>query len=80
MAELAIERAPVRVTYRNHRGEVRLRRVLPRRIWFGAVEWHPGPQWLLEVHDIEKGEPRTFAMNDILHWGPTEVPTDGDGA
>lgn len=38
---------PVTLTYRNWRGEVAERTIIPRRVWFGSTEWHPEPQWLL---------------------------------
>jgi predicted DNA-binding transcriptional regulator YafY len=51
--------------YRNWRGDVATRRVLPQRIWFGESKWHSGSQWFLEAIDVEKGEPRDFALIDI---------------
>ncbi len=56
--------------YRNWRGDVSIRRVLPQRIWFGATEWHPGAQWLLEAFDLEKNEVRDFALCDITFVRP----------
>lgn len=52
-------------TYRNWRGETSRRRVLPERIWFGETEWHAGQQWFLRGLDIDKNEPRDFALSDI---------------
>jgi predicted DNA-binding transcriptional regulator YafY len=56
----------LRILYRNYRGETSSRTVLPKRIWFGATEWHPEPQWLMDATDLEKDSERSFAMQDIL--------------
>lgn len=58
---------PLTFIYRNWRGEVAERRVIPREIHFGATEWHPEPQWLLRAFDMDKGAERDFAMKDISH-------------
>ena len=51
--------------YRNYRGEVSMREVVPCRIYFGGTDWHPEPQWLMEAWDIEKNAMRAFAMADM---------------
>ena len=51
--------------YRNWRGEVAERRVLPSSIWFGVTSYHPEPQWLMSAIDIERWEMRDFAMKDM---------------
>lgn len=51
--------------YKNYRGEVSERTVRPIRIYHGATEWHPEPQWLLEAFDMEKDAVRAFAMCDM---------------
>lgn len=58
----------VRIDYTNHRGERRVRLVVPDRLWFGRVEWHDEEQWLLDGLDIVKGERRTFAMVQVHAW------------
>lgn len=65
----------VRVFYRNHRGEESWRRIQPRRIYFGANQYHPTPQWILEAIDLDKNQSRNMAMADIKEW----VPDDGSG-
>lgn len=60
----------VRFTYKNHRGEVAIRQVVPQRVYFGKTEWHPEQQWLLDAYDAVKGADRTFAMKDISDWHP----------
>jgi predicted DNA-binding transcriptional regulator YafY len=65
--EMPVEKA-VRILYTNYRGETALRSIVPHRLYYGSTDWHPGPQWLLEALDIEKGQNRTFAMKDVRAW------------
>ena len=60
----APEAEAVTMTYRNWRGEVGKRTIVPIRVWFGATEWHPKPGWLLSALDLEKGAARDFALVD----------------
>jgi predicted DNA-binding transcriptional regulator YafY len=59
----------VRIDYVNYRGERRVRRIVPQRMYFGDVQWHPGPQWILDAWDVDKAEVRSFALGDIRAWG-----------
>ena len=58
--------------YKNHRGEVGYRVVIPVApgLVFGSSEWHREPQYLLTAYDLEKRAQRTFAMKDIKGWTP----------
>lgn len=56
----------VQFNYKNHRGKVEVRHVLPIRIWFGSTAWHPEPQWLMEAFDLDKQGTRDFALCGIL--------------
>ena len=58
----------VTVVYTNYRGETSIRRIIPKRIWFGNTDWHPEPAWLLDAYDVEKEADRSFAMKDIRTW------------
>jgi predicted DNA-binding transcriptional regulator YafY len=60
----------VAIDYTNWRGERSVRRIRPVEIFWGQNDWHPEPQWLMAATDLEKGEPRTFAMRDIHSWQP----------
>lgn len=62
------------IDYTNWRGKRSERLIQPVAIRFGATEWHPEPQWLLDAVDIEKAEDRTFAMKDIHQWSAFQVP------
>ena len=56
------EGEPVTLTYTNWRGETAQRTLTPKRIWWGATDWHPEPQWLLTAFDAEKQAERDFAL------------------
>lgn len=58
----------VRILYKNYRGEIGYRNIIPEKIWFGSTEWHNEEQWLLDAHDVEKKALRNFAMKDIQEW------------
>lgn len=69
----------VKILYTNWRGETAVRSVvLPadsyaRAPRFEANEWHPEPQWLLTLYDVEKRGRRTFALAGIKAWGAEAV-------
>jgi hypothetical protein len=56
---------PLVFDYTNWRGETGTRRAIPLRIYHGATEWHPEPQWLLEARDVDKDAVRAFAIKDM---------------
>ncbi|HSX41972.1 MAG TPA: hypothetical protein VLE93_01330 [Candidatus Saccharimonadales bacterium] len=58
----------VEITYSNYRGETGTRQIIPKKIWFGATEYHPDEQWLLDAFDVTKKADRTFALKDITSW------------
>lgn len=52
--------------YKNHKGEVGERRVLPSLFYFGSTQWHPVSQWLLRGFDLDRNQMREFAFKDIV--------------
>ena len=58
----------VTIVYTNYRGETSIRKIVPKNMWFGSTDWHPGSQWLLDAYDIEKDADRSFAIKDIRSW------------
>lgn len=67
-ARLAVEFTAgqiIRISYRNWQGKVSTRTVRVIRLTYGATEWHPELQWLLEAFDLEKGAVRLFALQDM---------------
>lgn len=50
--------------YKNWRGEVAIRTIVPVEIWFGKTDWHPEQQWFIKATDVDKSEIRDFALRD----------------
>lgn len=63
-----VKPAELRFLYRNWQGQISWRWVAPRLIRWGATEFHPELQWLMEGVDLDKAACRTFALRDILQW------------
>lgn len=61
---IILERA-VKVKYKNYRGEVAIRSIVPLELYWGQTEYHPHDQWLLKVYDVKKNAERTYAFKDI---------------
>ncbi len=66
IANMPIE--AVSILYTNYRGETSIRKIVPKRIWFGKTEWHPAKQWILDAFDLEKEAKRGFAMKNVKSW------------
>lgn len=66
------------IDYTNWKGQRRLRRILPQRIFYGSTEQHSQEQWLLEAEDVEKKELRMFALNSVHAWNPAATSTSSD--
>lgn len=58
----------VEALYLNHAGVNAWRKFVPGRLWFGTTEWHPEPQHLLQVWDLERGALRDYAIENIQQW------------
>lgn len=56
----------IEILYRNHRGEIAMRRIEPVAMRFEATKWHPEPQWIIDAWDVDKQARRSFAFKDIL--------------
>jgi predicted DNA-binding transcriptional regulator YafY len=67
-------RSAIQIDYVNWRGERAWRRIVPQRLYFAVVEWHPGEQWILDAWDLDKDGMRSFAMKDIKSWEPVSGP------
>ena len=57
-----------KVKYKNYRGEVSVRTIIPKNIFFGKTDYHKEEQWLLKVWDVEKNSERVYALKDVLEW------------
>lgn len=56
---------PVKLFYKNWRGEIAERAIIPRSVRYGSTEWHTEPQWLLLALDVEKNAEREFALKNF---------------
>lgn len=57
------------IDYTNWKGERRERRVCPILICYGAFPpYHAEPQWVLRAIDLESGEWKHFALENIHEW------------
>ena len=65
---------PICMTYRNYRGEIAERCIIPDRVRFGSTDWHPEPGWLLHAFDTDKGAFRDFALADCQFADLTPAP------
>jgi len=62
------EDAAITVRYKNHRGEIDNRRIIPINFFHGNTKYHSEEQWLLRVWDLGKKDYRTYALKDIEEW------------
>ena len=68
--------------YRNHRGEVAVREVVPGALYWSLTAYYPTERWLMRAWDMEKGATRDYDMGevtalDMRHChcdGPNETP------
>jgi hypothetical protein len=54
--------------YRNHRGEVGQRLIVPASLWFGSNQFHSLNSWHVDAVDVQKGEVRSFVVGSFLEW------------
>lgn len=57
--------AETRIRYKNWKGVVAERIIIPHFAWYGCTEYHPDHQMLLRATDVAKGEIRDFALSDM---------------
>jgi hypothetical protein len=69
----------VLILYRNWRGEVAWRSVVPSGVRWAATPWHREPGWILDGRDTQRDEVRSFAMKDILRWHVPGAPAPAEG-
>lgn len=72
------EEQVVYVLYTNWEGKTAWRRVIPFQMppQFRSTSWHPEPQWLLLVWDLDKKAERSYAIKDIHRWVPQKDFTE----
>jgi hypothetical protein len=74
------------VLYKNHRGVIACRAILPKFVWYGDSQYHTGAQWFLRS-DEPTGDPKTtkrdrdFALDGFLAIGEPQIERIwGDGS
>lgn len=65
---LLVKNKALKFEYKNWKGKVGIRRVMPKKIWYGSTKWHPDEGWLLKAHDLDKDAERDFAVMDIIKF------------
>lgn len=68
------EDVAVEFVYTNWRGETFVRRAAPITLTWKATKHHPEPQWILRAFDMDKREPRDFALKDCDFRALKETP------
>ena len=69
--EYALSYKFIWVDYTNHKGERRIRQIMPLQLVFGATPYHSPQQWLLECVDVEDGHKiKMFAFTGIHGMDP----------
>jgi len=63
----------VKILYKNYRGEIAYRTIIPKSMNFISTDWHPEEQWILTAFDIDKNADRGFAMSDIKDWNKLKI-------
>ena len=62
------QNTPLSFKYKNWKGKIGVRNVLPIKLWFGHTEFHTEDQWILKAWDLDKKDYRDFAVKDIIKW------------
>ncbi len=62
----------VRILYKNWKGEVGYRNIIPISIDYKFSEWHKETQWIMTAFDLDKMAERGFACKDIIEWEVAE--------
>jgi len=58
----------IKVKYKNWKGEIGIRTIIPQTIYYGSTNYHTQNQWLMDVFDVDKDALRTYAMMDIIEF------------
>ncbi len=51
--------------YKNYKGAIKTREVMPKGLTFGVTPHIDEPEWLLEAVDLEKNEDRCFVLKNV---------------
>ncbi len=59
---------PLSFIYKNWKGKIDKRTVLPTKLWYGSTVFHKEDQWLLKAIDTNIIAERDFAIKDIIEF------------
>jgi predicted DNA-binding transcriptional regulator YafY len=68
LSDHALKTRMITVRYKNYRGEIAVRTLVPVKLWWGSNEYHTQEQWLLTAWDIERNAYRDYALQDIVEF------------
>jgi len=59
---------PLCFSYRNHKGSITERTVVPIATFFGTTDYYKTKTWLLNAWDCDRNDYRTFAFSNIVRF------------
>ena len=59
---------PLLIKYKNWKGIISIRKIIPDYVWYGTTDFHKDIQYLLHAWDVEKQAYRDFAIGEILEF------------
>jgi hypothetical protein len=65
----------LRFRYKNWRGVTANRIARFEALVYASTEWHRQPQWLIRAIDLDTGETRLFALQDMVPLDSKESST-----
>lgn len=63
-----VEEVCLKVVYKNWRGEIGERKIIPLGVKFSKNKFHKEEQWFLRVWDLDREEYRDYSIKDILSF------------
>lgn len=59
------------IVYKNYKGKISKRRIIPQKIEFGLTPNISEPEWLMWAYDLDKEGNRAFVIRNIQSTNPT---------
>ena len=55
--------------YKNWKGNIGIREIVPIEMWYGSTEYHTEIQWLIKAYDTQDWDKiKDFAIKDIIRF------------
>jgi len=58
----------IKIKYKNWKGEIGIRNIVPLFMRYGHTDFRKEDQWLLSAWDVDKDAERTYAIMDIIEF------------